>query len=50
MSPTTALPRECDNDVGGVLTILLDPAAEVDDIEDDEEDVEGDVMLALVVA
>lgn len=48
MNPATTFPSECDNEVGGVLTILLDPAvveANVEDIEDDDDDVEGDVPL-----
>lgn len=48
MNPAIAFPKECDNEVGGVLIILLEPAvveAKVDDIEEDEDDVEGDMRL-----
>jgi hypothetical protein len=48
MSPATAFPKECDNEVGGVLIMLLEPAvvdANVEEIEDDEDDVEGDIKL-----
>lgn len=48
MNPATAFPKECDNEVGGVLIILLEPAvvdAKVDDIEEEDDDVEGDMRL-----
>lgn len=44
MKPATAFPMEWDNDVGGVLIMLLEPAL-VDaavDIDDDDEDVDGE--------
>lgn len=43
--PATAFPSECEREVGGVLTILLDPAAvdiKEESIEDDVEDVDGE--------
>jgi hypothetical protein len=44
MKPATTLQIEWDNEVGGVLIILLDPTVTiVDDIEDDEEEDEGEV-------
>lgn len=48
MKPATAFPRECDNEVGGVLMMLLEPAVVdsiVEDIEEEEDDVEGDSGL-----
>lgn len=43
----TALPKECDSEVGGVLTRLLDPAvveANADEIEEEDEDVDGELI------
>lgn len=40
----TAFPNEWDNDVGGVLTMLLE-ATVVEAIEDDDEEVDGDFMI-----
>ena len=44
----TTFPNEWDNEVGGVLTMLLEPAvveATADEIEDDDEEVDGDLMI-----
>lgn len=44
----TTFPNEWDNEVGGVLTILLEPAVVetiADEIEDDDEEVDGDFMI-----
>lgn len=44
----TAFPNEWDSEVGGVLTMLLEPAvvkAIADEIEDDEEEVDGESII-----
>lgn len=46
INPTTAFPREYDNDVGGVLIMLLEPViveANVEDTDDEDEEVEADM-------
>ena len=48
MNSMTAFPNEWDSEVGGVLTMLLEPAvveATADEIEDDDEEVEGDFTI-----
>ena len=48
MNSMTTFPNEWDNEVGGVLTILLEPAVVetiADEIEDDDEEVDGDFMI-----
>ena len=43
----TTLPIECESDVGGVLTMLLDPAvvdARTDEMDDEDEEVDGELM------
>jgi hypothetical protein len=47
MNSMTALPNECESEVGGVLTMLLDPAvvdAKTEEMEDDDEEVDGELM------
>lgn len=47
MNSMTALPKECESEVGGVLTMLLDPAAvdaKTDEMEDEDEEVDGELM------
>lgn len=46
MNSIMAFPREFDNDVGGVLTKLLEPGvvdAKADDIEEDDDEVDGEL-------
>jgi len=46
MNSMTALPNECESEVGGVLTILLDPAAvdaKTNEMEDEDEEVDGEL-------
>jgi hypothetical protein len=46
ISPATALPREYDNDVGGVLMMLLEPVmveANVEDTDDEVEEAEANM-------
>ena len=48
MNSITAFPNEWDSEVGGVLTMLLEPAvveAIADEIEDDEEEVDGEFII-----
>jgi hypothetical protein len=47
MNSMTALPKECESEVGGVLTMLLDPAAvdaKTEEMEDEDEEVDGELM------
>jgi len=47
MNSMTTLPNECESEVGGVLTMLLDPAvvdAKTDEMDDDDEEVDGELM------
>lgn len=46
INPATALPREYDNDVGGVLIMLLEPVmveVKVEDTDDEVEEIEADM-------
>lgn len=48
MNSMTALPNECESEVGGVLTMLLDPAvvdAKTDDMDEDDEEVDGELTI-----
>lgn len=51
MNPATKLPIEWDSDDGGVLTMLPEPMvveASVDEMDEEEDEVDGDVRLTCV--
>lgn len=53
MNSMTAFPSECDSEVGGVLTRLLEPAvvdAKADEMEDDDEEADGELVMRVGIA